>query len=152
MKLNTNPWPWAIILTFAIFISGTVGLVVMACTQKADLVSTRYYEQELKFQHQLEQLERTSRLGAQAAVAYDAGKQNLTVTVPSTQLGKGFKGDIELYRPSEAGLDSRFDLKPDAQGRQTLETASLRKGLWRVRVSWTSAEHEYLLEQKVVIE
>jgi hypothetical protein len=50
MKSNRNLWPWAIVLTFVLFISGTVSLVVMACSQKVELVSQNYYEQELQFQ------------------------------------------------------------------------------------------------------
>ena len=42
MKLKSNPWPFAIILTFIIFLAGTIGLVVMACTRKVDLVSSNY--------------------------------------------------------------------------------------------------------------
>ena len=44
----------------------------MACSQKVDLVSPDYYEQELKFQGQIDRVERTRRAASQAAVAYDA--------------------------------------------------------------------------------
>ena len=55
-----------------LFIAGTAGLIVMACSQKTDLVSADYYEKELKFQGQIDRVERTRRAASQASVAYDA--------------------------------------------------------------------------------
>ena len=72
MKTSRNLWPLGIIVTFALFFAGTVGLVVMACSQKVDLVSADYYEQELKFQGRIDRVERTRHAATQAAVAYDA--------------------------------------------------------------------------------
>ena len=53
MATTRNLWPLGIILTLAAFITGTVGLVVMACSQRVDLVSPDYYERELKYQGQI---------------------------------------------------------------------------------------------------
>ena len=39
MKTPRNLWPTGIIVTFVLFFAGTIGLVVMACSQRADLVS-----------------------------------------------------------------------------------------------------------------
>ena len=43
MKNSRNLWPLGIIVTFSLFFAGTVSLVVMACSQKTDLVSADYY-------------------------------------------------------------------------------------------------------------
>ena len=151
MQTNHNPWPVAIIATFALFFAGTVGLVVMACSQKVELVSPDYYEQELKFQGRIDRVERTRRAATQAAVAYDAARQCITISLPPDQAGHEVSGHIELYRPSAAGLDRAVKLEPDTQGVQRLKTAGMVPGLWKVRVSWTVENQDYFLDQKVVV-
>jgi nitrogen fixation protein FixH len=151
MKLNRNLWPVAIILVFAFFLAGTIGLVVMACTQKVDLVSSNYYEQELRFQGQIDRVKRTRQLATQAVVAYDSASKRITISLPGEQAREAVTGSIELYRPSAAGLDRQIELKVDASGVQSVDTSGLRPGLWKVRVSWTANRQEYYTDQRVII-
>jgi hypothetical protein len=151
MTTPRNLWPLGIIVALAVFITGTVGLIVMACSQRVDLVSPDYYERELKFQGQIDRVERTHHAASQASVAYDAAGKCITVLLPPDQAGREIIGRIELYRPSAAGLDRAVKLDPDAKGIQRLDASGLEPGLWRVRVSWTSEKQNYYLEQQVVV-
>ena len=151
MATTRNLWPLGIILTLAVFITGTVGLVVMACSQRVDLVSPDYYERELKYQGQIDRVERTHRAASQGSVAYDAAGKCITVSLPADQVSLAVWGSIELYRPSAAVMDHAVSLKPDAKGIQRLDASGLAPGLWRVRVSWTSEKQNYYLEQEVVV-
>ena len=151
MATTRNLWPLGIILTLTVFITGTVGLVVMACSQRVDLVSPDYYERELKYQGQIDRVERTHRAANQGSVAYDAAGKCITVSLPADQVSLAVWGSIELYRPSAAGMDHAVSLKPDAKGIQRLDASGLAPGLWRVRVSWTSEKQNYYLEQAVVV-
>ena len=151
MKTSRNLWPLCIIVTFVLFFAGTVGLIVMACSQKVDLVSADYYEQELKFQGRIDRLERTRHAATQATVAYDANQQCITISLPADQAGHEVSGHIELYRPSAAGLDREVKLTPDAKGVQRLDATGMVPGLWKVRVSWTVEQQDYFLDQKVVV-
>jgi hypothetical protein len=151
MAPTRNLWPLGIVLTLAGFIAGTVGLVVMACSQRIDLVSPDYYERELKYQGQIDQVARTHRTASQASVAYDAAGKCITVSLPTNQISLAVSGSIELYRPSAARMDHAVSLKPDANGIQRVDASALAPGLWRVRVSWTSEKQNYYLDQKVVV-
>jgi nitrogen fixation protein FixH len=151
MPTSRNLWPLGIIVTFVLFFAGTVGLIVMAFSQKADLVSADYYEQELKFQGRIDRVERTRSAATQASVAYDAARQCITVSLPVEQARHEVSGRIELYRPSAAGLDRSVKLEPDANGVQRLDAAGMAPGLWKVRVSWTVEHQDYFLDQKVVV-
>jgi len=151
MKQPRNPWPYGIILTFVLFISGTVSLVVMACSQKVDLVSANYYEEEIKFQGQVDRLNRTRELGTQATVTYDGARHEITLTLPPQEIGRAISGHIQLYRPSAAGSDREIDLHPDQRGVQTVDSTGLSPGLWKVRVAWTVDKQDYFLERKIVI-
>jgi hypothetical protein len=151
MKTSRNLWPIGIITTFVLFFAGTVGLVVMACSQKMDLVSADYYEQELKFQGRIDRVERTRHAASQAVVAYDAAARCITVSLAADQAGHEVSGHIELYRPSAAGLDRAVKLEPDTKGVQRLDAAGMSPGLWKVRVSWTFEQQDYFLDEKVVV-
>jgi hypothetical protein len=151
MPTSRNLWPLGIIVTFVLFFAGTVGLIVMAFSQKVDLVSADYYEQELKFQGRIDRVERTRSAATQASVAYDAARQCITVSLPVEQARHEVSGRIELYRPSAAGLDRSVKLEPDANGVQRLDAAGMAPDLWKVRVSWTVEHQDYFLDQKVVV-
>jgi nitrogen fixation protein FixH len=151
MKTSRNLWPVGILVTFALFFAGTAGLVVMACSQKVDLVSTDYYEQELKFQGRIDRVERTRHTVTQAVVAYDAAARCITVSLPAEQAAHEVSGRIELYRPSASRLDRVVKLEPDTKGIQRVDAAGLIPGLWKVRVSWKVESQDYFLDQKVVV-
>ena len=151
MATSRNLWPLGVITAIALFIAGTVGLIVMACSQRVELVSPDYYEQELKFQGQIDRVARTLGAASQASVTYDAARHCITVSLPVQQARREVSGRIELYRPSAAGMDRAFKLAPDTNGVQRLDAAGLAPGPWKVRVSWTVEQQDYFLDQKVVV-
>jgi nitrogen fixation protein FixH len=123
----------------------------MACSQKVELVSADYYEQELKFQGRIDRVERTRNAATQGTIAYDPANHCITVSLPAEQAHREVWGGIELYRPSAAGMDRAVRLLPDANGVQRLDATGMAPGLWRVRVSWTAEKQNYYLDQKVVV-
>ncbi len=147
-----NPWPWAIIASFALFIAGTVGLVIMACAQRGDLVSDNYYEEELKFQTQLDRANSAARLGSTASMTYQPERRLILVALPADQAQRQPRGTITFYRPSAAGLDRKVPLKLDSAGRQSIDSTGLQVGPWQVRVAWTAGEQDFFIERKLVIE
>ena len=111
--MNNNPiptsrnlWPLGIVLAFVTFIIGTATLVVLACANKTDLVSADYYEQEIRYQGQLDRLKRAKQLDQQISVSYNPGQKQITISLPP-ELPHTATGSIHLYRPSAAGLDQR---------------------------------------------
>jgi hypothetical protein len=148
MKTVRNVWPYALIGTFIIFITGTVGLVVMACSQKVDLVSENYYDQEIKYQSRIDSSVRAKNLGA--TITYDSSTRHVIISLPARQVGKKLSGQIQFYRPAAAGLDLEFKLQPDANGIQSLDAAKLQNGLWKIRVAWNAGGQDFFLEQEIV--
>jgi len=151
MKPTLNLWPIGIAVVCAMFVACTASLIVVACSQNTDLVSPDYYEQELRYQGQIDRIQRTRTSAAQAAVAYDAIAQSITVSLPPGEARSNVLGSVVLYRPSAAGMDRTVKLKPDANGVQHIDTTGLAPGLWKIRVTWTAEQEEYYLEQRVVL-
>jgi nitrogen fixation protein FixH len=149
MKTTRNLWPLGIILTFVVFISGTVGLVVMACMHNTELVNSNYYDQEIKYQTRIDSEARAQQAGAN--VSYDRAARHIVISLPMQQSAKDVTGQIQLYRPSAAGLDKAFKFEPTVNGIQTLDAGGLQPGLWKIRVSWNVEGRDYFLDQKIII-
>jgi nitrogen fixation protein FixH len=151
MKTSRNLWPIGLIVTFVIFISGTIGLVVMACNQRVDLVNANYYDQEIKYQSRIDSEARAQQLGASASISYDATLKRIVITLPKEIAQKGVSGEIELYRPSMAGLDRQVALDMKYSNVQSIDASGLKAGLWRVRATWTANNQDYFMDQKIVV-
>jgi hypothetical protein len=149
MKTSRNLWPYGIIAAFGLFLSGTAGLIVIAATHPQSLVSGNYYEQEIKYQGRIDGATRAKQSGA--TVNFDSAARRLVISLPATQAGRDLSGQIELYRPSAAGLDRQFKFQPDAEGRQSLDLAGLAEGPWEIRVAWNIGGEDYFLDRKIVI-
>lgn len=149
METTRNLWPLGIFTAFGLFFAGMASVVVIAATHRDHLVSDNYYEQELKFQNQIDSAARTGKSGA--TIAFDAAKSSLFIALPAAQLAQKFSGTIELYRPSAAKLDCNFLLEPRPDGTQMLDVSQLAGGLWLVRVKWNAGGQDYFLEQKITI-
>ncbi|MGA2245928.1 MAG: FixH family protein [Verrucomicrobiota bacterium] len=149
MKTKFNPWPYGIIAFFILLFCGIATVVVIAATHRETMVSENYYEQELKFQDQIDSAARAQKCGAHLGLDARGGK--LTMAVPAQQLTQQFSGAIEFYRPSSPDLDCQFPLAPGTDGAQAVDVSKLRAGLWQVRVKWVAGGQSYFLEQKVVL-
>ncbi len=113
------------------------------------MVSENYYEQELKFQDQIDAVARAQKSGA--VITCDSVKSAVLITLPAAQLAQKLSGAIEFYRPSSPELDREVQFTPGADGTQTLDVSKLAAGLWQVRVKWNAGGQDYFLEKKITI-
>lgn len=150
-KSSFNPWPVSIIVFFALAICGAVTFVIYCSRNHVDLVAADYYEQEVRYQDQIDRANRATSLQAPAKVDYNTDTKVITVLMPADHLSPSLKGWIQLYRPSAAILDQKLALAVDAAGKQTIDGRILTDGLWHVRVSWNLNGADYYFDQKVVI-
>lgn len=147
MKTQRNLWPLGITLTFVVFIAGMASVVFIAATHQDSLVSNNYYEQELRFQAQIDAAARAAKSGA--TISRDA--DNIIIALSAIELKRNFSGTVEFYRPSAPELDHDLPLQPRADGTQTINVSKLAAGPWLLRVKWNAGGETYFLEQKIVI-
>ncbi len=150
-KRRWDPWPVSIIAFFSVAIAGLATFIVFCNRHPADLVAENYYEQELRYQGQMERNQRARESAAAAKVNYDSAAGVITVALPGRGASAPVAGTITLYRPSSVKLDRELKLEPDASGLQKVDARSLEPGLWAVRVSWTAEQQEYYVEEKIVV-
>jgi len=151
-KPSHNLWPHAIIAWFVIFAAAMAAWIAVAVRQNMDLVRSDYYEEEVRFQQQLDRLNRTAAISSEVTLDYDASKQELTLRLPTAHLAPRPVGRVHFYRPSDAALDFQVPLAIDAGGLQRIGTSTLRGGLWKVRMQWSVADHDYFCEQTLVVD
>ena len=146
-----NPWPVGIIAFFVVFVACIIGFVIFSVVQRTDLVAADYYDQEVRFQEQIDRVHRTAAWKGEIAIEIDPLSQHLRVALPAAHAARRPTGTVAFYRPSEAGLDRRFPLLVDPVGQQVLDVGGFAAGLWRVRVTWTVGREEFYREADVVL-
>ncbi len=151
-KSSLNLWPYAIITWFIIFAASLVAWVSVTVKLKTDLVSKDYYEEEVRFQGQVERLNRTAAIRNQMNFSYDTKYREILIQLPASHLTPKPTGQIYFYRPSNASLDLKVPLATDPKGVQHLGLDTLQGGLWNVRLRWTGAGEEYFVEQVIVVD
>jgi hypothetical protein len=134
--MKRNPWPYAIIFYFIVFITAIATWITFAVRNDHELVRKDYYEQELKFQADIDGQARAAT--TQVSVDYDSATQRVTVSLPAGAA----KGAIYFYRPSNAKLDRQIELAID-KGSQSVDVTRFESGLWKVRLIWTTDGVEY---------
>ena len=150
-KSPLNLWPVTIIAFFSVAICAAVSVVIFCTRQKVDLVAADYYDQEVRYQDQLDRINHASSLQAPAKVEYSIATRRIKVSLPAEHLNPSLKGWIQLYRPAASRLDQKLALDVDVAGAQIIDAANLNAGLWHVRVSWKQNGTDYYFDQKLVI-
>ena len=140
---------WGIRITFAYlaFVALILSLVIGSVQQDFHLVTKDYYAQELAYESRINELQNTHGLEVQPIIQKQPGE--LTIHLPSTLTD--IKGTIHLYRPSDARLDRKWDIALSPSGQQSLPTAGLRKGLWKVQLEWEATGKTYYFEKSLIL-
>ena len=149
MKSGKNFWPLGVVIIFVLFFIGMASVVIIAATHREHLVNANYYEQELKFQTQIDAASRAQKSGAR--LDYNVVGRQILITLPPVLLADRFCGTVELYRPSAPEFDRELPLAPKSDGTQSIDASKLAPGPWLVRVKWNAGGEAYFLEQKIKI-
>jgi hypothetical protein len=141
-------WGYKILTAFIIFCLTVIGFVVYFMNQKVDVVTDNYYEKELKYQDQINKVNRTRAL-KDSLLLVNTGKE-LRVTFPNPP-DKTAKDFFLLYRPSDNKKDVRIPVVPDSNRTQILSIERLDKGYWKLQINWTSGGAEYYHESAFIV-
>ncbi len=146
MKIS---WGTGIALTIIVFMAAVISLVVYAHTLDVNLVSDNYYEQELKHQVLIDKKIRTQKLTEQLSTSLTG--ENIIVQFPRLFKSYEITGSIYLFRPSNRKEDLLVHLNLSSELQQIISTASLKQGLWRLKIDWTAGDSSYYNEKTIMI-
>jgi len=147
-KKSFTLWPYAIVGAMVLFMGYIAYFVTKAMNQDVDLVSKNYYEQEIAYQEHIDQVTRT-RAAGDVAIAYKPEGEAILVQLPASLQGQPLQGSISLFRPSDDKLDQELPLQPGRDLSQLIETGKLEKGLWKVRVRFSTGADTYYAEESI---
>ncbi|MGY6520997.1 MAG: FixH family protein [Mongoliitalea sp.] len=139
-------WGKGIILTLTAF-AGIIISMVVICVRQDDihLVTQNYYEEEIKYQDQIDKMVNASMLDYEA-LAFDAQRRLIELNLP-----KGAKGTLHLFRPSDARLDQKLEFEIQDLEVNAINLSELKPGYWKIKMTWVEDETSYYLEKKITI-
>ena len=131
---------------YVTFVAGMGFLVFKASSQKFDLVTKDYYEQELKYQQIIDQSANTSKLSAPVTIEKREGE--LKISFPDVMKNKKKLVDFYLYYAADAKKDFRkkFELNENELA-QVLPIGM--KGMYELKLSWEAEGVKYYFEKKL---
>ncbi|MDD5361758.1 MAG: FixH family protein [Ignavibacteria bacterium] len=142
-------WGYKILTAFIIFCLTIIGFVIFFMNQKVDVVTDNYYEKELKYQDQLNRVNRTRAL-KDSLTMVNTGKE-IKITFPNAPDKPSAKDFILLYRPSDNKMDVKIPVMTDSSRTQVVSIGRLDKGFWKLQINWTSSGSEYYYESAFVV-
>lgn len=143
-------WGKKIALVYLSFVA-FMGFMVWKCLQQKDinLVSEDYYQKEIAYQNNIDQMNNTNQLSKELTFNYKPDSQQIMLNFPKESIGS--TGEINFYRPSDAKKDFAVKLDIANAESQTIPVSTLDKGLWVVKVSWNKDGKGYYKEEKMVL-
>lgn len=146
---SRSRWGIGLVVAFALFVAAMLAVTTVLMMQDVNLVTDRYYEQELVYQQRRTAVERVRATGKPVGV--DIGDGMLRIQLPAIATPGEADGHVRLYRPSDRSVDRAVVLALDTAWQQRIPAATLLPGLWRVQIQWTVRGVEYYYEQRVLL-
>ncbi len=138
-KLN---WGTGITIVIVLFLVITIGQVLaIHYLVDYDLVEEEYYDAEIKYQEQINKIERTYNLREQLQIKL-VGKI-IEFKFPSLFKPELISGLITYYKPSNDLLDKYQEIKVNEKNNTSINTKELLTGLWKIKVEWAVNDVQY---------
>ena len=139
-------WGKSIVLAFVLFAVFIGSLVAVCLRQDIPLVSANYYEQELRYQEQLDRMNNANQLPERPRIQVVGS----ALEIQYSRLEGMADGELELFRPSDARLDKRFPIEPKGT-LQRIDLGAMPGGLYKARLKWSADGKEYYLESTIYL-
>ncbi|WP_339756709.1 FixH family protein [uncultured Winogradskyella sp.] len=147
MKIN---WGTAIVISFVCFISFIMYFVINMSTNKKydhDLVVEDYYQQELKYQEDINKEENAKDLASN--VSWQKTNEGIIISFPKDLESNNIKGKVFLYRPSNKQLDIEISISLSNHN-LLIPDNSLLDGRWNIKVDWTYKNQDYMYKTDII--
>ena len=143
---------WGVGITIVIIVFTLAGLsfIYFAFHQDVNLVKKDYYQDEIKYQDRIEEIERTAKLKTNLEIKIING--NIVFNFPPNIDNKTLKGDILLYRPSDRKYDISFPISIDSLNIQSIPIGDMVSGMWKVQVKWQLDTLSYYTEKIIMVQ
>ncbi|HNP55025.1 MAG TPA: FixH family protein [Ferruginibacter sp.] len=146
MKLS---WGYKLILVYGIFVIGIMWMVFRASSQKVDLVTKDYYEQELVYQSKIDESARAAKLTS--GVLCKQENNQIRIQFPPEMASSKLDALVLLYCPSDNAKDITRSYTT-TNGEILFALPTTHKGAFEVKLNWKQNGESYYNEQKIFIQ
>jgi hypothetical protein len=143
-------WGKAIFLVMTAFVLLMASFMYRAAFNQEELVAEDYYAQELRYQDQIDKLNRTAALDGKVHVVLNGS--TLQIEWPQAVRNKAVAGELYLQRPSDARADARFPVKPDTSGVAIIDLGDRLKGAYNAVLEWSADGTTYLTQERLYVQ
>lgn len=142
-------WGIRIAILYGAFVTMILFLVFRTMNEKVDLVSPDYYQNELKFQEQIDRQKQSASLNEQPSI--EVREKNVAVKFPRSVVPSTISGTIKFYRPSDSSKDFTTDMQVDSSGIQIVPSEKFIAGIYQVQLTWSAGGKNYYNEISLYI-
>ena len=142
-------WGYGIALFFSSFVAFILFAVFSSTKENIHLVTEDYYNEELAYQQRIDEINNTNSLNGRVSMRMN--NNALEIAFPSELVGNAIEGNIYLFRPSDSGLDKKFDLNINEEGKQLVNVEDVTKGYYRIKLEWKFNGKSYFEEEPFYI-
>lgn len=125
-------------------------MVMRASSEKVELVTKNYYEEELKYQQRIDQQRMADSLHLRPE--WTVGNGRVSMRIPSAGHAEEVSGTVTFYCPSDAGKDFSYPFTGWADSSLMISHPGLAHSLYRVNVEWRQDSHLLLSESVLKID
>ncbi|MGB0428024.1 MAG: FixH family protein [Flavobacteriales bacterium] len=143
MKIN---WGTGIAIVIIVFMAFILLMVFKATSTNAELHAQDYYNQELDYQTKIDAIHEAKSLKGNLLI--EQTKSKIKIDYPSDFENKTIRGSIHFFKPNNAKLDKRIELK-SRQNSQILDKTKFVSGRYQVKISLESEGTTYYFEHTI---
>ena len=129
-------------ITFAVFIGA---LVTVCVRQDISLVSKNYYDEELKYQDQIDQMNNAAALAERPSMLIRDGY----LEVWFGEFAKFEEGELILTRPSDARYDAKFTVSLGSDSVRMFDLSRYPAGRYNTILKWQANGKEFLSKESI---
>ncbi len=133
-------WGVGIAIVYILFVLGMLTLVFKSRSQKIDLVTEKYYQQELAYQEEIDAKQRVEDSGCMPVIQKKSNQYQ--IQIPGSK-GNPIQGSLLAYCPSNKKADRLISLKPTNDGQWLLDLESLSTSQYILKLHWSKGGEIY---------
>ncbi len=141
-------WGYKILIVYILFIAGIGFLVFKSTMQNQDLVTPDYYEQELKYQQKIDEIERSNQLSA--SIKYVLKDGVINISFPEEMKDKEVTAQVLLYCIAEKSKDIKKEYTTNTAA-ILFNLPAVNKGLHELQINWQSQGVTYYFKDKILV-
>lgn len=140
-------WGHKLTAVIILFLVGMLSMVYVAVKQNVQTIDANYYSEEVKYQSKIDAKDNFQTLDTTGFLRNT--EQELCIDIPNGSEQEQFqKGQCKLYYMANGALDQTFPLTLEAQ---CFPKAKLQKGLYILKVEWSTSLRSYFFERKLTL-